>query len=107
MRTREELIHQWPFLLDLARLAAQICAAKAVYVFGSKARGDDVGDSDFDIAVDTNASNNCWSKFVIDGPEILCLISRFDFVRLDEANENLRNSIAAEGVMIYDGKVAK
>ncbi|MDI3478000.1 MAG: CRISPR-associated protein Cmr1 [Thermoanaerobacterium sp.] len=63
--------------------------AKKIILFGSKARGDFHKKSDIDIAIEGNVSD-------------LEIIENLDIVKLEVANNRLREKINREGVILYD-----
>ena len=74
-----------------------------IYLYGSRARGDNQIKSDFDLAVDCpNASKSDWHTVIgiIDNADTLIKI---DCIRLDQLPENkLKENVMAEGLLIYN-----
>lgn len=85
------------FIHDLKALPC----VKAVYLFGSRARGDGGPRSDIDLAIQLNAHRepNDWRKVVdiIEGADTLLEI---DCVDLDHADEALRARILSQGKLL-------
>lgn len=72
-----------------------------IYLFGSRARGDDSKTSDVDLAIECpNASDTDWLKVmdIIDDADTLLKI---DCIRLDRANAELKERIYKEGKVLY------
>ncbi len=75
---------------------------EAIYLFGSRARGDVHQYSDIDIAVSCpGASRAEWGQ-VLDLVEDADTLLMIDCVRLDEAPEHLRRRVLAEGELLYE-----
>ncbi len=74
---------------------------KKIWLYGSRARGDARTNSDFDLAFQIT-DNNRWSEFVVlvaDDPPSLY---RYDLVDIETVNEDLRQAICHQGVLIYE-----
>jgi predicted nucleotidyltransferase len=84
----------------VARLTA-IPAVERVVLFGSRARGDHGRRSDIDLAVDapgaTLADRALLAELVEDAPALVGI----DLVRLDQADESLRQEIEREGIVLH------
>ena len=74
---------------------------KEVYLYGSRARGDNVPRSDIDIAVDCeNASSADWHK-VLDIVENADTLLKIDCVRLDDLSDSsLKKAIERDKVKL-------
>lgn len=97
-----DLTHPFfPFLKDLCVKEPQI---EKVLLFGSRARGDAVNVSDFDVAVIAPAlSDNAWIRFVVNVREQAPTLCHLDIIRVDQAiREELRRHIFEEGISIYE-----
>lgn len=73
---------------------------ESVYLFGSRARGDNRPRSDIDLAVSCpKATQDEWRKvqYIIEDADTLLEI---DCVRLENINQGLTSEIKAEGVRI-------
>ena len=78
---------------------AQKYEIEKVILFGSRARGDYHRTSDIDLA--TEGSNSV--RFALDVDEFTSTLLSFDIVDLDgPVQEELRQSIENEGVVIYE-----
>ena len=86
-------------LLSEIRALAELNGLTRLILFGSRARGDHKRTSDIDLA----AEGGNVAKFSIDVEEDTNTLLRFDCVNMDgPINQDLRNSINAEGVVIYE-----
>lgn len=110
-RTRQELpetVARRELILDLAHRIGLHPAVERVWLFGSRARGDNFERSDIDLAVDApGMDGHDWItiKFdVVDEAPTLLLI---DLVRLEEAPDHLRERIRQEGVIVYERSRAR
>ena len=82
---------------------------QAIWLFGSRARGDNQARADIDLAIECpQASSQDWLKVleIIDQSDTLLQI---DCVRLDELAETapLKKAIQHEGIKIYDRRQNK
>jgi predicted nucleotidyltransferase len=88
-----------PMVLDEIRNLAYKYDVKKVILFGSRARGDFKRTSDIDIAVD----GGDFVRFALDVDEETSTLLKFDIVDLKRnIQEELRESIEKEGVVIYE-----
>jgi predicted nucleotidyltransferase len=88
-----------PRVLDEIRDLAQKYDVKKVILFGSRARGDFKRTSDIDIAVE----GGDFVRFALDVDEETSTLLKFDIVDLKRnIQEELRNSIEKEGIVIYE-----
>jgi predicted nucleotidyltransferase len=90
-------------ILDLARRLAAHPAVERVWLFGSRARGDNFERSDIDLAIEAPAMERYeWLKLSLDfeeeAPTLLCV----DLVRIEEAPEHLREQILEEGIVVHE-----
>ena len=73
-----------------------------IYLFGSRARGDNAARADIDIAVSCPTANKSqWLKIwdAVEQTDTLLLI---DVVRIEETSEELRRKIVSEGQVIFE-----
>ena len=74
-----------------------------MWLYGSRARGDNFERSDIDLAVEAPAMEDAdWFRMkfdVVDEAPTLLLI---DLVRLEEVPDHLREQIQEEGVVLYE-----
>lgn len=85
------------------KLGIQAVTPHKVILFGSRARSDARGTSDFDIAFLFDIGNNKeWIRFVTDVGENGPTLYRIDLVNLNEASQSLKQRIEKEGVVLYE-----
>lgn len=88
-----------------AALAAQLRAwpwVDAVWLFGSRARGDALPRSDIDLAFATpRATPREWSELTEWLEESAPTLVGLDAVRLDRASSALQAAVAREGVLLF------
>jgi len=72
---------------------------KAIYLFGSRARGDNFKNSDIDIAVDIDMSFREKRKLKEKVDKAAGLYS-VDLVFFDEMSEEFRNKVLSEGIRL-------
>jgi predicted nucleotidyltransferase len=85
----------------IARLAADP-AVRRIVLFGSRARGDAQPRSDVDLAVEApDASPLDWQRLLDKVEEADTLLS-VDLVRVEDAADELRERIRAEGVTLHE-----
>lgn len=70
-----------------------------IFLYGSRARGDNSERSDWDLAVESDKEISGFMLDLKDGSPTLCGI---DIVFLPNATEELKNVIANEGKIIYE-----
>ena len=75
---------------------------KSIYLFGSRARGDQSKTSDIDLAIDCpTAGEKDWLQ-IMDVIEDADTLLKIDCVRLEQANTRLKENIYREGVKLYE-----
>jgi predicted nucleotidyltransferase len=85
---------------------AELPVVDAIYLFGSRARGDNDRSSDIDLAVSCpGASGDEWDQ-VLDIVEDADTLLMIDCVRLDEAPAHWRERILAEGKLLHERRPA-
>jgi uncharacterized protein len=87
----------------LAERLARHPAVERVWLFGSRARGDNFERSDIDLAVEAPTIDdydwlNLKLDFDEDAPTLLCI----DLVRMEEVPEHLQEQIRGEGIVIHE-----
>jgi uncharacterized protein len=88
---------------DLAGRLARDVAVERVWLFGSRARGDNFQRSDIDLAIEAPAmSHDDWLRIKLDFADEAPTLLLIDLVRLEEAPEVLREQILEEGIVIYE-----
>jgi uncharacterized protein len=90
------------FLVEQAKLFPFI---EALFLFGSRARGDFKKQSDFDIlaVVTEGTSNHLWSEFTHLVSENFPTLYTLDFLRSDTVPEHFLESVSLEKKEIYRG----
>jgi uncharacterized protein len=103
-----EEIARRDLILGLAHRLGRHPAVERVWLYGSRARGDNFERSDIDLAVEAPAMDAPdWLRMkfdVVDEAPTLLLI---DLVRLEEAPDHLREQIRQEGVVVYERSRAR
>ncbi|MCI8647407.1 MAG: nucleotidyltransferase domain-containing protein [Firmicutes bacterium] len=88
-----------PKVIKEIRELAQRHEIQKVLLFGSRARGDFERASDIDLAV----TGGDYFQFALDVEEETSTLLMYDIVNLDGAvNEELRQSIQREGIVVYE-----
>ena len=88
---------------DLAGRLARHPAVERVWLFGSRARGDNFERSDIDLAVEAPRMRPYnWLKIKLDFEEEAPTLLLIDLVRWEEAAEDLREQIRDEGIVVYE-----
>ena len=73
-----------------------------IVLFGSRARGDHEPVSDYDLAIEAPGTTEAaWARFVLDAQEGFGALLYLDLVRLDQADQRLRQRIDDEGLLLY------
>lgn len=78
-----------------------------IYLFGSRARGDNQERSDLDIAIDcAGATNDDWN-LIVDLVDKAPTLFKIDCVRFDslKPTNKLREAILRDGIVLYQRKV--
>jgi predicted nucleotidyltransferase len=88
---------------DLAARLARHPAVERVWLFGSRARGDNFERSDIDLAVEAPSMRPYdWLKIKSDFEDEAPTLLLIDLVRWEEAEEDLREQIRDEGIVVYE-----
>lgn len=88
-----------PKVIREIRDIAEQYGIRKVLLFGSRARGDFKRTSDIDIAV----TGGDFERFALDVNEETSTLLEYDIVNLDrEMQDELRESIEKEGVILYE-----
>ncbi len=76
---------------------------KRVVLYGSRARGDALDNSDFDLAfVFSEAQRGRWIRFLADLDDAALTLRPVDLVDWNEASAPLREQIRKEGIILYE-----
>jgi uncharacterized protein len=90
-------------ILDLARRLALHPAVERVWLYGSRARGDQFERSDIDLAVEAPAMDpDEWLRISLDFADEAPTLLLIDLVRLEEAPAHLREQILDEGIVVHE-----
>ena len=90
-------------ILGLARRLAAHPAIERVWLFGSRARGDQFPRSDIDLAIEAPGMGRYdWLKIALDFEDEAPTLLSIDLIRLEEAPEHLRQDIREEGMLLYE-----
>lgn len=88
-----------PQVINEIQELARIHNMNKVILFGSRARGDFKKTSDIDLA----AEGENFDRFALDIEEETSTLLQYDIVNLGrDMQEELREAIAREGIMIYE-----
>jgi predicted nucleotidyltransferase len=93
-----------PFLRQVIAEAERLVGPSHMILFGSRARGDGVFGSDYDVAFRGLTNKHNWSRFVLDMEANAKTLHPFDLVIYDEASASLQTSIDQEGIVFYESK---
>lgn len=97
----ERLAHLPPFLVDVLHRARDSFQPRAVFLFGSRARGDATDVSDWDLAFDVPVDRDLeWTRFVVDLPESAETLLGIDAVDLNDVDAKLREAIERDGIRL-------
>jgi predicted nucleotidyltransferase len=78
-------------------------AVERVWLYGSRARGDNFDRSDIDLAVEAPAMKAPdWLRMKFDLVDEAPTLLLIDLIRLEEAPDHLREQIRQEGVVVYE-----
>ena len=88
---------------DLAGRLARHPAVQRVWLFGSRARGDNFERSDVDIAVEApGIDRGEWAALHLDLDEEADTLLLIDFVLMDDLPESFRQRVHREGRLLYE-----
>ena len=97
----QRLAHLPAFLVDVLCQAQRSFQPRAVFLFGSRARGDATDVSDWDLAFDVPVDRNLeWTRFVVDLPESAETLLGMDAVDLNAVNARMREAIERDGIQL-------
>lgn len=75
-----------------------------VWLFGSRARGDNLRRSDLDIAVEASGADAvAWDR-IAQAVEQTATLLPIDLVRFDRAPPDLKAKVLAQGRLLHDGR---
>jgi predicted nucleotidyltransferase len=88
---------------DLAGRLARHPAVERVWLFGSRARGDNFERSDVDLAIAAPAmAHDDWLRLKLDFADEAPTLLLIDLVRLEDVPEQLREQILDQGIVVYE-----
>jgi predicted nucleotidyltransferase len=88
---------------DLARRLGRHPAVERVWLFGSRARGDNFERSDIDLAVEApGIDRGEWAALHLDLDEEADTLLLIDFVLVDDLPESFRQRVQREGRLLYE-----
>jgi predicted nucleotidyltransferase len=88
---------------DLAARLARHPAVERVWLFGSRARGDNFDRSDIDLAVEAPTIDRAeWAALHLDLEEEANTLLLIDFVLMDDMPESFRRRVNREGRLLYE-----
>jgi len=89
-------------LAYVTQRATRRLQAERVWLFGSRARGDERARSDIDLGFEFPPSYaNSWPAFVDDIQEHAPTLLRFDLIDMNRCSMQMRNQIKKEGRLVY------
>ena len=92
-----------PLIDDLVRRLARHPAIERVWLFGSRARGDNFERSDIDLAIEApRIDRGEWAKLHLDLEEEADTLLLIDFVLMDDLPESFRRRVQSEGRLLYE-----
>ena len=104
----ERLSHCPKILSRFVKRVKDGCDPKRVWIFGSRARGDERPLSDVDLAVELDVNNQPnWEKFVAQYKELPDTLLPLDLVNFLQAPQKLQEKILEEGILLYDKNMEK
>ena len=75
---------------------------ESIILFGSRARGDHRGNSDFDFCIKgRKSSNENWNRWLVDFQEKSLSLFSVDIVEMEKLNKDYLASVKKEGIKIY------
>ena len=79
-----------------------------MWLFGSRARGDNFERSDIDLAIEAPAmAHDDWIRIKLDFEDEAPTLLLIDLVRIEEAPEHLREQVRDEGILVYERACAQ
>lgn len=100
---QERKKHCPEFLAKLIESAVSRLDPDRIWIYGSRARGDEREFSDYDLAFDVpkkNATN--WPGFSIETQDEAETLHKLDLVLFSSAKNELREKILKEGVLLHE-----
>jgi predicted nucleotidyltransferase len=91
-----------PILQKCLEILVRLANPRRIWLYGSRARGDNGDGSDFDLALEGAALPEADRWRLELQLESLPTLKRFDLVWLENVGEELRRHIAQDGVSLYE-----
>ena len=89
---------------EVVRIVKKYLPDVRIILFGSRAKGSDRPNSDFDFAIDTNKKVSATVKFsILDELEALPTLKLIDIIYLNEVDEEFKEIVLKTGKVVYDG----
>lgn len=100
---QERKRHCPDFLSQLIGSAVKHLDPDRIWIYGSRARGDERELSDYDLAFDVREKNiSKWSGFSIEVQDEAETLHKLDLVLFSSSNGELREKILKEGILLYE-----
>ena len=87
---------------QVLKFSAEKLNPSRIVLFGSRARGDNRENSDFDIAFFGVDKGKCWSPFLADVSEKNLTLYKLDLVLYEDMNKSYQRNIDKEGIILYE-----
>jgi predicted nucleotidyltransferase len=97
--TKEDLPKNIKFLISRI---VDLLDPQCVYLYGSRARGDNGVTSDFDIAVSSQADKKAWSNLYWELEEGLITLYPVDILDLENASTSFKEQVLKEGKVLHE-----
>lgn len=91
-----------PSIRRLVRLGVYLARPARIELYGSRARGDAAGSSDYDLALFGIEDATGFARLIHDAEYEFITLHTADLLDGDKAPEPLRTAIAREGVTLYE-----
>ena len=97
-------------MMDISKLRSTICpiaeryGVKSITLFGSRARGDNRPDSDYDFLISKGKVDNLWLQIAFTDELENALMAHVDVVTDTSSNVALISNARQEGILLYKKK---
>lgn len=92
-----------PNLDHIVQLAIKTVRPTKIWLFGSRARGDALEKSDFDLAFEFPKRNEKnWVRFCLEIEDNPPTLHRYDLVDLCRVDKKLKAAVLKEGIILYE-----
>lgn len=89
-------------LATIVKLAKDTISPSKIWLFGSRARGEAIEKSDFDLAFRFRGSKEDWTIFVNRLEAWPPTLHGYDLVNFNDVDDSLRAVIEKQGIVIYE-----